>query len=187
MTPLGFADEVLPSHCFGMDELAAPRPAIASPSSELCASVTWSVAPSLDDGPSLSTWTVSSGAGIDTVVERPPLEAGKGGSNVRANYAYDALGRRVKATGDGITTYFVYGLDPLWTKTGTTETRHAYANGMRIARITGSGGSWTTYYHHVDALGSTWRMTDAAKGTMFSTSYEPRDRGILSPPVLHPS
>lgn len=74
----------------------------------------------------------------------------------RATYAYDGLGRRVNATEDGVTTFFVYGLglDPLWTKSGTTETRHVYANGLRIARIV-VGGS--TYYYHVDALGSTWR------------------------------
>jgi hypothetical protein len=64
------------------------------------------------------------------------LKEVKEGSTVRATYAYDGLGRRVKATETGVTTFFVYGLglDPLWEKTGTTETRHVYANGLRTTR-----------------------------------------------------
>lgn len=92
-----------------------------------------------------------------------------------AQYAYDGLGRPVKAVENGVTTYFVYGLgmDPILEKSGSTETRHVYANGMRIARIVVGGA---TYYHHADALGSTWRITDASKATVFSTSYEPFGR-----------
>ncbi|MGI0148800.1 MAG: RHS repeat-associated core domain-containing protein [Thermoplasmata archaeon] len=103
------------------------------------------------------------------------LKEVKEGPTVKATYFYDGLGRRVKATENGATTYFVYGLglDPIWEKTGTTETRHLYANGMRIARMV-VGGS--TYYYHADALGSTWRITDASKATVLSTSYEPFGR-----------
>jgi RHS repeat-associated protein len=114
------------------------------------------------------TWTY-------TYNEMGLLKEVKEGSTVKATYAYDGLGRRVKTVEDGATTYFVYGLgiDPIWEKTGTTETRHFYANGMRIARQV-VGGS--TYYYHTDALGSTWRITDATKATVFSTSYEPFGR-----------
>jgi hypothetical protein len=44
-----------------------------------------------------------------------------------------------------------------------------------------AAGSWdavggATYHIQVDALGSTWRLTDAATATVFSTSYEPFGR-----------
>jgi len=69
-------------------------------------------------------------------------------------YAYGGAGllREVKERSMPLATFFVYGLglDPIWEKAGTTETRHVYANGLRIARIV-VGGS--TYYVHADALG----------------------------------
>lgn len=80
---------------------------------------------------------------------------------VRATYAYEAFSRRVKAienvNGSNVTTLFVYGLglDPLGTKSGSGETRYVYANGLRIARTVVDA---STCYHHLDALGSTWRM-----------------------------
>jgi len=114
------------------------------------------------------TWTYSyNGRGL--------LKEVKQGVPVVATYSYDGLGRRVKAVENGVTTFFVYGLgiDPIYEKTGTTETRHIYANGMRIARQVVGGA---TYYYHADALGSTWRITDASKNIVLSTSYEPFGR-----------
>jgi RHS repeat-associated protein len=71
------------------------------------------------------------------------------------------------------TVSFHRGADPI-TESGDLDnwSRHMYASGMRIAKVVGS----TTYCYHTDALGSTWRMTDAAKATVFSTSYEPFGR-----------
>ncbi len=113
------------------------------------------------------TWTYAyDGMGL--------LASVKQGAATVAQYSYDGLGRRVKAIEGSATTFFVYGLaiDPIWEKTGTTETRHVYANGMRIAKLVGG----STYYVHADALGSTWRITDASKNVVLSTSYEPFGR-----------
>jgi RHS repeat-associated protein len=114
------------------------------------------------------TWTYTyNGMGL--------LKEVKLGASSVAQYFYDGLGRRVKTVENGVTTFFVYGLgiDPIYEKSGTTETRHLYAAGMRIAKMVVGGA---TYYVHADALGSTWRMTDSAKAVVFSTSYEPFGR-----------
>jgi RHS repeat-associated protein len=114
------------------------------------------------------TWTYTyNGMGL--------LKEVKLGASSVAQYFYDGLGRRVKTVEGSATTFFVYGLgvDPIHEKSGTTETRHVYADGMRIAKMVVGGA---TYYVHADALSSTWRMTDSAKTTVFSTSYEPFGR-----------
>jgi len=103
-----------------------------------------------------------SGAGL--------LREAKEGSTARAQYFYDALGRG-EATEEGVTTFFAYGLglDPLWTTTGTTETRHVTANGMRIAKTTPSGA---VQYFLADHPGSTRKVLDASRNTGCSTDYE---------------
>lgn len=105
----------------------------------------------------------------------------KEGSTVRAQYFYDGLGRRVKTVEGGTTTYVVYGLgmDPIFERSvsgSTTDTRYVFANGMRIAKLVGNAAPFTAYYYHVDSLGSTWRITDAAKAVALSTPYEPFGR-----------
>ncbi len=66
------------------------------------------------------------------------------GQHVQA-YTYDGLGRQVKvdgATGSGAwTVSIVSGMDPIYEKDQAgAVTKYVYANGMRIAKITPSGG-----------------------------------------------
>ncbi len=87
----------------------------------------------------------------------------------------------MKATESGVTTYVVYGLglDPIFERSvagTTTDTRYVYAKGMRIAKLVGDAPPYAAYYYHVDALGSTWRMTDSARQVVLSTAYEPFGR-----------
>ncbi len=48
-------------------------------------------------------------------------------------------------------------------------TKYVHANGMRIAKITPTG----VQYFLTDHLGSTRKVLDASRNTVFSTEYEP--------------
>ena len=89
---------------------------------------------------------------------------------VQATYAYDALGRRVKAVASGVTTYTLHsGLTPMIDWTSASRTDYVYGGGLRIAQIAGA----TTSYVHADALGSTRLVTDAYAERVFAAAYNP--------------
>lgn len=89
-------------------------------------------------------------------------------------YVYDGLGRRVKVDGTSASTWTVSifsGMDVLFEKDqANAVTKYVYANGMRIAKITPTGA---VQYYLGDHLGSTRKVLDASRATVFSTDYEP--------------
>ncbi len=83
---------------------------------------------------------------------------------------FDGMGRRVEQVAGGVTTVYMYqGTDVIYYKAGSTATKLFYADGMQIARITGS----TTYYYHEDELGSVRLESTSTGGSYFSSNYEP--------------
>jgi RHS repeat-associated protein len=84
---------------------------------------------------------------------------------------YDCVGNRIEQIASSTTTVYVYnqGGDIAYYKTGSSVTKIFYADGMTIARITGS----TTYYYHGDELGSTRLESTSSGGTYFSSDYKP--------------
>ncbi len=94
------------------------------------------------------------------------------GSQIQA-YTYDGLGRRVKVDGTSSSTWTVTiysGKDAIYEKDQSGAiTEYVYANGMRIAKITSSG----VQYYLSDHLGSTRKILDSSRNTVFSTDYEP--------------
>jgi RHS repeat-associated protein len=94
------------------------------------------------------------------------------GTQVQA-YAYDGLGRRAKVEGASSSTWIVSiysGQDVSFeTDNAGAITKYVYSNGMRIAKISSSG----VQYYLGDHLGSTRKVLDANRNTLFSTDYEP--------------
>ncbi|MBO0889019.1 hypothetical protein J2P12_07970, partial [Candidatus Bathyarchaeota archaeon] len=90
---------------------------------------------------------------------------------VQGYYAYDGLGRRIEAKEGASTTFYSYtGTETLSDQfTSGASNNYVYANGLRIARM---GEYVSTYYYHVDALGSTRLVTDANHSIVFSDSYQ---------------
>jgi len=89
-------------------------------------------------------------------------------------YTYDGLGRRVKVDGTSSSTWtvsIVSGMDAIYERDNAgSVTKYVYAKGMRIAKITSSG---EVQYYLGDHLGSTRKVLDASRNTVFSTDYEP--------------
>jgi len=103
------------------------------------------------------------------------MTAAKLNGNPQESYTYDGLGRRVKvdgAAGSGVwMVSIIAGMDTIYEKDQSgAVTKYVYANGMRIAKITPSG---TVHYYLGDHLGSTRKVLDASRNTIFSTEYEP--------------
>ena len=98
----------------------------------------------------------------------------KVGSVQQQAYAYDGLGRRVRVDGTSPSTWtvsIVAGMDVIYEKTNTgAVTKYVYANGMRIAKIPSTGA---VQYFLADHLGSTRKVLDSSRNTVFSTEYEP--------------
>jgi len=93
----------------------------------------------------------------------------RGGTTI-ATYAYDGLGRRVKAVEDSTTSYFVYsGLSLIYSVTGTSTTRYVYASGLLVAQVTDGA---TSYVHQV-VLGSVRALSDGNGHWTYFTQYKP--------------
>ena len=94
------------------------------------------------------------------------------GTQIQA-YTYDGLGRRVKVDGTSSSTWTVSiysGMDAIYEKDQSgAVTKYVYANGLRVAKISASG----VQYYLSDHLGSTRKVLDASRNTVFSTDYEP--------------
>ncbi len=107
------------------------------------------------------------------------LKANKDGA-AQGLYAYDGDGRRVESTESATTTFYGFmGINPLYEKTlGGTSTDYIYANGLRLAKVTGT----TNNYYHTDGLGSTRLVTDSSSKVkvLFADNYQPfgQDNGI---------
>ena len=91
-------------------------------------------------------------------------------------YVYDGMGRRLNVTSPTTWTVSIFaGQDVVYEKShvdGQADqiTKYVYANGMRIAKITSSGA---VQYYLGDHLGSTRKVLDASRNSLFSTDYEP--------------
>jgi len=96
-------------------------------------------------------------------------------------YAYDGLGRRIKTLGNPPSTWTASlygGADPIFERDRSgVITKYVFANGLRVAKITPSGA---VAYYLGDALGSTRRVLDASRTTVFSTDYEPFGKPVAS-------
>jgi len=83
---------------------------------------------------------------------------------------YDAAGARVEEVAGSTTTVFMYaGGNVVYYKAGSSVTKLYYADGMQIARVTGS----TTYYYAEDELGSVRLVMTSAGKITFQTDYRP--------------
>jgi RHS repeat-associated protein len=100
--------------------------------------------------------------------------AGTDGLKAIASYAYDIRGLRVESVKDSGVTYYQYGLkgELLWSDDGSTQEKYVYANAKIWAEVRTTGGENATYYHHVDHLGTTETITDAAGTVIWDASYE---------------
>jgi RHS repeat-associated protein len=99
---------------------------------------------------------------------------GTDGLKAIASYAYDIRGLRVESVKDSGTTYYQYGLtgELLWSDDGSTQEKYVYVNAVIWAEVRTTGGENATYYHHVDHLGTTETITDAAGTVVWDASYE---------------
>ncbi len=92
----------------------------------------------------------------------------------RASYAYDGHGRRnLIGYADGSYAHQAYTMDGklrLSWKLGPWHKRHVYLGDRLIAETAADG---VTTYSHTDALGSPVVRTDAARGEVSRTRYEP--------------
>lgn len=105
------------------------------------------------------------------------------GAGVQGHYAYDGQGRRIEAKEGTSTTFYSYLItETLFeVQSGGTETDYVYVSGMRIARLTGYGGtSPTANYFHEDALGSTRLVTALGITIVFSDNYQPYGQDNLA-------
>jgi len=96
-------------------------------------------------------------------------------SGVQGYYGYDGLGRRVESREGSTTIFYGYtGTETLAEGSLNPNIDYIYANGLRIARVTGaSGNSPTVVYYHTDVLGSTRLVTSSTRSVLFSDGYQP--------------
>ena len=97
-------------------------------------------------------------------------------SGVQGYYAYDGLGRRVEMKEGSSLLYYAYqGTETMFEHTTSgADVDYAFANGLRIAKVTGYGGTNpTVVYYHTDVLGNTRLMTSSSRNVIFSDSYQP--------------
>ena len=95
-------------------------------------------------------------------------------SALTASFGYDALGRRIEKTINGVTTQYVYdGLDIIQEKQSGAVTAN-YIRTMNIdepmARIKADG---TVRYYQTDALGSVIALTDGTGAVKTTYAYDP--------------
>ncbi|MBK8424221.1 MAG: discoidin domain-containing protein [Elusimicrobia bacterium] len=98
--------------------------------------------------------------------ENRPVKVVMAEGNV-TEYAYDAEGQRVKATGAGGTTYFV---GTVYEDRGTERIKYVHAGGQRVAQVSSAAG---TSYFHVDQLGSVSALTNGAGAVTRTLAYTP--------------
>jgi RHS repeat-associated protein len=92
-----------------------------------------------------------------------------------ASFSYDAVGRRIEKTINGVTTQYLYdGLDIVKEMDGTGATKAWYVRTLNIdeplARIEADG---TVRYYHADGLGSIIALTDESGVVKTQYNYSP--------------
>jgi RHS repeat-associated protein len=96
------------------------------------------------------------------------------GTTNDATYAYDALGRRVKKTVNGTSTFFVYDGDDIiadYSSAGTLL--REYIHGDKVDEILAMQAGANTYYYHYDGLGSVTEITDDTGAIVENYTYDP--------------
>jgi len=98
-------------------------------------------------------------------------------------YTYDGLGRRAKVDGTSSSTWTASvfsGMDVLLERTNSgATTKYVFAVGLRIARVDCTSANppvCATSYYLGDHLGSTRKVLDSSRATVFSSDYEPFGR-----------
>jgi RHS repeat-associated protein len=100
--------------------------------------------------------------------------SGDSGSANSATFAYDAFGKRFSKTpGTGSATLYFYGQDGtlLEENTGGTITDYQYINGMPLATLQPSSGTFS--YLHVDRLNVPTTATNSSATVVWYQYYEP--------------
>lgn len=91
-------------------------------------------------------------------------------SSITSTYVYDHTGQRVSIN-DGTTTR-VYP-NNLYDKSGTSTTKHIYANGELIATVDYNGTTTTVYHDHTDHLTGTGVITSSTPTEIQTLDYFP--------------
>jgi len=90
-----------------------------------------------------------------------------------ASYEYDAFGRRVSSTVNGVSTYFVYGRSDVVAEYGTGGALAGeYVLGDDVDDVLVMIRSGTDYYYHRDGLGSVTELTDDGGSVVERYSYD---------------
>jgi len=90
-----------------------------------------------------------------------------------AVYSYDAFGRRISKTVNGVTTTFLYDGDDIiaeYDASGNLVTKYVYGDSIDEPIRMDKGGQ--SYYYHSDGLGSVTNLTDATGASVESYSYD---------------
>jgi RHS repeat-associated protein len=102
------------------------------------------------------------------------------GPGVNATFQYDALGRRVSKTVNGMTTGYLYDGNDIVQEIGGSAVGASYVRSLSIdepfVRQTSTGNE----FYHVDALGSSLALSNAAGAAAVSYSYEAFGKTTIS-------
>ncbi|PMD95694.1 hypothetical protein BWI97_13925 [Siphonobacter sp. BAB-5405] len=90
----------------------------------------------------------------------------------RITYAYDALGRRISRTQNGMTTQYYYDLDQVIEEvTGTSTKTYVYRDG--IDQILYSNTAGKDYFYQTDDLNTVQSITDGSGNLLEYYTYDP--------------
>ena len=88
-------------------------------------------------------------------------------------YTYDGLGRRIEKNANGTVTRYVYDLeDILFEYDGNNELTARYTHGPGIDDPIAMDRGGQTFFYHTDGLGSITQITDSARQTVASYTYD---------------
>ncbi len=108
---------------------------------------------------------------------------------VVAEYVYDDSGLRIKKSGSGIDTYYVFGVtgEVLYEEENREYMEYVYVLGKHFARVDGDldTDERQTYFYHTDHLGSAVLVTDEVGNTVWSTEYTPFGRIGMEEGILN--
>ncbi|MBU7038791.1 MAG: hypothetical protein HXS52_12740 [Theionarchaea archaeon] len=89
-------------------------------------------------------------------------------------YVYDAIGRRIQVTEDGETSTHVYfGRGLLFEESMSGKRAYIYGPGGKLAERKTENGVSSTFYYHLDHLGSTRLVTDESANIVTTVTYHP--------------
>jgi len=94
---------------------------------------------------------------------------------VTTNYTYDGKGQRVSKDVNGVKTIYIFDKDGKLiaeaNASGVVQKDYVYFAGKPVAMAT-TGASPTTYYYHVDHLGTPQVLTNQAQSVVWSGDYD---------------